>query len=81
MVKLFLNTANHPSVYYNMPKSVSYHKILNVLLHQVVLCGHQHWSAKSIQICVVQLVWHAIDFVWCIHMDISDRNKIRQLKK
>lgn len=32
---------------------LSYHNILNVLLHQVVLGGNQHWSAKCIQICIM----------------------------
>lgn len=54
----------------------SYHKILNVLLHQVVLGGHQHWPPKGVQVCIVQLVWHATDFVRCIHMNVSE--KIRQ---
>lgn len=51
----------------------SYHNILDVMLHQVVLSGDQHRSAKSIQICIMQLVWHAINFVRCIHVDVSDR--------
>lgn len=50
-----------------------YHKILNVLLHQVALGGDQHRSPKSIQICVVQLIGHAVDFVRCIHMNVSKK--------
>lgn len=42
------------------------------MLHQVVLGGDQHWSAKSIQVCIVQLVWHAINFIRCVHVDVSD---------
>lgn len=49
-----------------------YHNILNVVLHQVVLGGDQHRSAKGIQICIVQLVWQTINFVRCVHMDVSD---------
>lgn len=51
----------------------SYHNILNVMLHQVVLGGDQHRSAKGIQICVVQLVRHAINCVRCVQVDVSDR--------
>lgn len=48
----------------------SYHNILNVMLNQVVLGGNEHRSAKCIQICVVQLVRHAINFVRCIYMNV-----------
>jgi len=51
----------------------SYHNILNVMLHQVVLGGDQHWSAKRIQIRVVQLVWQAINLVRRLHVDVSER--------
>lgn len=44
-----------------------------MLLYQVVLGGDQHRSAKSIQVCVVQLVGHAINFVRCVHVDVSVR--------
>lgn len=46
-----------------------------MLLHQVVLCSYQHWSTKCVQICVMLLVWHAVDFVRSIHMDVSDLYK------
>lgn len=58
---------------------LSYHNILNVLLHQVVLGGNQYRPAKRIQIRVVQLVWHAIDFVWRLHVDVSDETQHHKL--
>lgn len=45
------------------------------MLHQVVLGGNQHWAAKGIQICVMQLVWHAINFVRCIHVNVSEETR------
>lgn len=49
----------------------SYHNILNVLLHQVILCSNQDWAPKGVQVCVVELVWHTINLVRCIHMNVS----------
>lgn len=49
-----------------------------MLLHQVVLSSYQHRSAKRVQVRVVQLVWHAVNFVRCVHVDVSDLYKTKQ---
>lgn len=43
-----------------------------MLLHQVAFCGHQHRTAKRVQVRVVLLVGHAIDFVRRVHVNVSD---------
>lgn len=41
------------------------------MLHQVRFGGDQHRSAERVQVGVVQLVWQAVDFVGCVHVDVS----------
>ena len=52
------------------PPSKTHHHILNVLLYQVALRGHQNGAAKGVQVGKVQLVWHTVDGVGRVHMDI-----------
>lgn len=54
-----------------------YHNILNVMLHQVLLGGDQHRSAKGVQVRVMQLVWQAVNFVRCVHVDVSEGTRER----
>lgn len=42
------------------------------MLHQVLLGGDQHRSAEGVQVRVMQLVWQAVNFVRCVHMDVSE---------
>lgn len=55
---------------------LAYHNVLNVLLHQIVLGGHQHRSAKGVQVSVMQLVLTAGDGVGSVHVDISGENRV-----
>lgn len=50
----------------------SYHHVLNVLFHQILLSGHKHRPAKCIQVGVVQLVSASLNGVWSLQVNISD---------
>lgn len=42
------------------------------MLHQIVLGGNQHRAAEGIQICVMQLIWHSINLVRRVQVDVPD---------
>lgn len=43
------------------------------MLHQVLLGGDQYRSAEGVQVCVMQLVWQAVNSVRCVHVDVSEK--------
>lgn len=48
----------------------AYHDVLDVLLHQVLLVGHDDGAAERVQVGVVQLVRAAADLVGAVDLDV-----------
>lgn len=59
----------------------AYHDVLDVLLHQVLLVGHDDRAAERVQIGVVQLVGGAADLVGAVHLDVPGGDPVGQPDK